>query len=180
MTIRLVNGILIDADTLDGSTLALLALVTDLTTHADLITGMHGVVVAHKTADETLNNDDTLQNDDHLFFAVAVNEVWEVFVAVMAQSPTLTTLKSLFAIPAAATFMELGTLKWSALDTLTDLTVERAQGGMVATAKKLQFRGLYVGGANAGSIQFQWAQNAATAEDTKVLADSFIIAHRLK
>jgi len=38
---------------------------------------------------------------------------------------------------------------------------------------------VYIGGGAAGNIQLQWAQGFADVSDTKVLANSFIIAHKL-
>ena len=36
-----------------------------------------------------------------------------------------------------------------------------------------------VNGATAGNVQLQWSQKIAEATDTKILANSFIMAHKL-
>uniref|UniRef100_A0A6M3IYH6 Uncharacterized protein n=1 Tax=viral metagenome TaxID=1070528 RepID=A0A6M3IYH6_9ZZZZ len=132
-----------------------------------------------KTADETVNNSDVLQNDNHLLFAVAANEVWELTINILALSATATPdLKANITVPAGAT----GALQWIGS---TNYTETYAIGGLnpvfplVATLGLFQLKAIVVNGANAGNVQFQWAQQTATVQNTTVKANSCIIAHKL-
>lgn len=130
--------------------------------------------VVRKTADEIVNNSDVLQDDDELKANVQANEVSFVTLILEALSASLTNLKIAFAVPVGATIVEL-------LDTFhafgaeADGTGAIAIGSMSGTAKAWRSYWLYRGGANAGTLQFQWAQNAVTAENTTVKAGSHLI-----
>jgi hypothetical protein len=133
-----------------------------------------------KTADEIVNNSAVLQNDDHLFFTVAANEIWAIILMLKAKSPTLTSLKIAFTIPAAATMIEQSAPPvYQAFTNGVDSTAARAISSMAATSKYLLAWEYYIGGANAGTIQLQWAQNAATAEDTTVEKGSYLVPIKL-
>lgn len=140
-----------------------------------------GVTIVRKTADQIVNNSTVLVNDTHLLFAVAASEIWEFLLGIRVYSTTATPdLKFAFTIPAAAS-----SKRWEAWysqgteATELDGTVATYFFVSAASNQYKQLRYLYIGGANAGNVQFQWAQNTATVEDTKVLTNSFIIAHKL-
>lgn len=135
-----------------------------------------------KTLDETVNNSNVLQNDNELFFPVAANEIWAVILVVKGTSPTVNPGFSMdITVPVGAT--------------LTGLII-RISGGGVNVANivagsgwgcdtssdeyiRCVLQSIYKGGANAGNVQFQWAQTAAVAEDTKVLASSYFLRRRI-
>jgi hypothetical protein len=133
-----------------------------------------------KTADEIVNNSAVLQNDDDLFFAVAANGIWVVILCLKAKSPTLTTLKIAFTIPAAASMIDTCLPpQYHAFIAGNDATVAAALSAMAATSKYIYLAYLYIGGANAGTIQLQWAQNAATAENTTLEKGSNMLCTQL-
>lgn len=155
-------------------------IATDIATHAALRTGIHGVTIVRKAADETVNNSATLQNDDDLVIAVGADDVWFAIVHLYALSATTTPdLDYAFSVPSGGTirtgysWANSGTpVSWGAG------TTERTMA-LSTTAKYFMFYILYIGGGTAGNLQLQWAQKTATEEDTTMKADSFIIAQRL-
>ncbi len=153
---------------------------TDLTTHAALFE-LHNKTV-RKTADETVNNSVALQDDDELKFAVAANAIWAIVVMLRISSTAYADFKYAMTIPAAAAIylQSLATnVFFSVLDEV-DGTADQSfffAGDRTHAPSMIHY--LYVGGANAGTVQFRWAQNGAEATNTKVLANSYIIAHRL-
>jgi len=52
-------------------------------------------------------------------------------------------------------------------------------GGSGASTYASHYIAIVINGANAGNINFQWAQNTATVEDTIVLLNSCLIANKL-
>ena len=140
--------------------------------------------IKRKTSNETVNNSTALQNDDHLLFAVAANEVWEIEVLAIVLTTVAAGSKFAFTVPVAGALSIIWqdahghNLANSCLISLEDGTAAHAFVG-VAANEWLWIKGLYVGGANAGNLQLQWAQSAAVAVDTKVLTNSYLIAHKL-
>lgn len=132
--------------------------------------------IVRKSAEEIVNNSAVMQNDDELLLAVGASEVWEFELYIRHTSATTTPdIDILFAVPAASSLLKIpnyNTAHQEVADADITLASSSANNGYWA-------KYLYIGGANAGNIQLTWAQNVATAEDTKVLANSFIIAHKL-
>jgi len=137
-----------------------------------------------KTADETVNNSDALQDDDHLKWTVAANEVWRFYMALKITTGSTPGFKLLFTVPTGGAL-----IGWTAGDiglltnlasglTGRDLTAFLAIAG-AKTDVWLVIWGQYIGGANAGTVQLQWAQGVANASDTIVRKNSFILAHKL-
>lgn len=135
-----------------------------------------------KDADEAVNNSNTLQDDNKLLQAVGASEVWYVFIWLRTISATATPdIKVAFTVPAAGSF------KWApqlasgvggapiTLSTTASYTYALAAN----TEEAVLIAGIYIGGANAGNLQLQWAQVNATAEDTKILANSFMLCYKL-
>ena len=143
-----------------------------------------GATTALKTADETVNNSNVFQNDDHLKWTVAANEVWEFYMALKITTESTPAFKLQFTVPAGGAL-----IGWTAGDigllvayntglTERDLTASTFIAGGKADVW-LVIWGQYIGGANAGTVQLQWAQNVANATDTIVRKNSFILAHKL-
>ena len=139
-----------------------------------------------KTADETVNNSSVLQNDNHLFFPVAANELWMFQLNVWVSSPSAAPdLKFAFTGPAGAT----GKYGFHAAMSAGSDASNRTANALAATIVWLwpntpapglmTISGFIRNGANAGNLQFQWAQNTPTAQDTKVLQDSHLILYKL-
>jgi len=145
-----------------------------------------------KTADETLNNVAVVQNDDHLFLPVAANtdyRLWLMAAVVTAASAT-PDFRSGFSIPAGATFTgniygldtaaTTGVSSVSFAGFLNNGTPFATPRGLV-TGSNLIFlwEGILRVAGTAGTLQFQWAQNVATAENTTVKAGSELWLTRL-
>jgi hypothetical protein len=138
--------------------------------------------IVRKTADEIVNNSITLQNDDHLFLAMAANEVWFIDLILYYVSATTTPdIVVRAALPTAAIGSQLawGYSSSDAAYILTAGTGTDAVFGTSSTKRIARITYLIINGANAGNFQIQWRQGTATAEDTTVLTNSFIIAHKL-
>lgn len=136
--------------------------------------------VVLKATDEVVNNSDALQNDDELLYAMAANTRYEITLYIYNQSATTTPkMKGGFTVPAGCL---VAGVQW-----YTTTGVAGGIGNISATslaapwycatskACYLIVQFLLQNKAAAGNFQFQWAQNVATIEDTKVMADSLLI-----
>lgn len=137
------------------------------------------LTIVRKTADETLNNDNALQNDDHLFFAMAVNEIWTIELRILAISDTGTPdIKWDCVIPVGAAgygyYQISGAYGQINIGEGTINTPVTSTERLVAVIKYV-----VINGVNAGNFQWQWAQNVATVENTTVKINSCLIAHEL-
>ena len=151
------------------------------------------LTVAYKTADETVNNSAALQNDDHLFASVAANSVYVVDGLLAYSASAAADLQVSWSMPSGATFRGnllgpgtgLGTTAtsfdgtfWSPPLTPASFPADSAGvgGNQVTAGWELTARlfGLLIVSTTAGTFQIRWAQNTATADNTKVLAGSFI------
>ena len=149
--------------------------------------------VVRKTADETVNNSITLQNDDHLFFALGANEAWLVQLFIMGITPTRSPdLKIGFSVPTGcsmtwaicASGYSTASYSWGYASAVGYPYIYNETGtaivGFEANTKAgFYFIAIVKNGATAGNLNLQWAQNTATVEDTKVLANSCLIAHKI-
>jgi len=165
----------------DASTVSAAHAATHENGGADEIdaTGLVGVpVVILKTATEIVNNSIVLQNDDELFFPVAANEVWEFTISLLIDEAAGSEFKYAFAIPAGGTLTKNLVFSWTVPLQDTD-AVPATNANIGVGIWRLYFRCIYVGGGNAGNVQFEWAQQNAIVGDTMVMENSFIIAHRL-
>ena len=154
-----------------------------------------GPTVVRKTADEIVNNSTTLQNDDHLFITLGANEVWLLQLFLLLISPTTTPHHKFgFAYPSGCT-MSWGDIRGSTTagtygrwitageQTIDGLLLETGLAYATpyagATTYGLLIDCIVKNGSTAGTLNLQWAQVTATAEDTKVLANSCLVAHKL-
>ena len=138
--------------------------------------------IIRKSADQIVNNSETLVDDNELLFAVGANEVWAVEAVLKTLSATTTPdVKTQWDGPTGVEMRgqcvyrtAAGAQGTSDLE-IYPLTIEATDVGRITFWGRM----IFVIAATAGNIKLQWAQNVATAEDTKILANSFIIAHRL-
>jgi hypothetical protein len=139
----------------------------------------------YKTADENVNNSTVLQNDDHLAFSVAASEVWAFrmfgWVTIASGDPGF---KHAFTVPAASSgyrvMMIPNTTAGSVLQaSVGDLTTALAGAPTGLTTLFVVIEGVYVGGANAGTVQFQWAQQVAVASNTTLKLGSYLDLKRV-
>lgn len=146
------------------------------TTHKE----MSDIRIVVKASDETLNNNNVAQNDDELFFAVNANEVWHISLFLRYTSASgAPAIKTQWTIPVGASIARnmCGLEQNGAAD--ADGTVAYAIVTGVGDTRTFRKDYLYIGGVNGGTVQFQWAQNNATVEDTTVKANSHIRAIKL-
>lgn len=140
---------------------------------------------AVKTADETVSNSTVLQNDDHLSFAVGASQRWHFRLIARVSDVTIgdaSGFKFAFTVPAAATiygaYHTMGATEPAARS--TDFTVASSLwAGSSTFDVVLSIDAFVTVGANAGTVQFQWAQVAAFVETTRVYAGGAIVATRL-
>ena len=151
--------------------------------------------VVRKTADGTVNNSVVLQNDNHLLLSVGANEVWLVEIFLLAQALSNTPdYKFGWAYPtgcviywgsiATGDYNGLTTIGWTDNVTGRSKSALTRESGTLGIAsfngtEGIALRAIIVNGTTAGIANLQWAQNTATVTDTKVLANSCLVAHKL-
>lgn len=139
-----------------------------------------------KGIDEIVSNSTTLQNDDELLLSVASGPSYRWMLDVTYQAGTAADFKWALTFPtgATATFVGAG---WdtalafvpSGSGAYTSGSAITYGGAGIGSNRGLVLRGTLTTGANAGTLQFQWAQNAATVENTVVKAGSGLFLWRL-
>lgn len=136
-----------------------------------------------KAADEIVNNSAALQDDDELTMLFPANSTWDLEWMLRATSATATPdLKVGFTVPASAAggVAIMG----------GDAAVVRG-GAFGATFSTIPLwasadeAGVFIKatiriGATSGAVTLRWAQQTATAEDTKILANSWMKATQVK
>lgn len=139
---------------------------------------------AYKTADETVNNSNVLQNDDQLYLPVLANEAWAFTAVLKFAFNSNADFKIAFTVPAAgaaeyaviSASMAVGA--WAQQYVSAPTAISILSPSTYADAFMI-VKGVYRGGANAGNLQLQWAQNTAHASDAKVLLGSHILGARM-
>jgi hypothetical protein len=140
--------------------------------------GGGGATPVVKTADETVNNSAVLQNDDELLLAVGANEDWVIDLYLIIETTGVADFKWAFTVPTGGVIK--GVLAFASTIVEFDATAAKlVLFGFDTAGAGYWVRLRYIGGANAGNIQLQWAQNTAQASDTKVLEGSYILCHEL-
>lgn len=182
VTAALLNTELRDKFLANPADLATAAGQTVFSTGAGAIAMVHGA--EYKTADESVNNSTTLQNDDHLAWAVGANEIWAfrafLYFTIASGDPGV---KTAFTVPAASSGYRSRVLMSGATyiqNTLADLTTSDGAAPTSVTLLIVRLEGVYIGGANAGTVQLQWAQNSAVASNLTLKLGSYIDLKRLK
>lgn len=142
------------------------------------------LAIVLKTADETVNNSTTLQNDDELLLAVAANDVWAFILLLRIATTAVADFRLTFTVPAGGVIKLQsdvnGAGTYIGVGNEVDFTAQIAMAFATASANApANFKVLYIGGAAAGVVQLRWAQGTAEVSDTKVLANSHIIAVKL-
>jgi len=162
-------------------------LAAKMNTHVrdNLIAVGPDIARVRKTADEIVNNSTALQADDILTFAVAASEAWRFQLLLFISSNSTADFKLSIREPTSAT------TRWAALSSVggtASMTTPATSGGDAnpqniavngTTAETVIVEGFITNSTTAGSITLAWAQQTATVVDTKVLAGSSLIAHRI-
>jgi len=140
-------------------------------------------LIVRKTADETVTSSTALQNDDSLLMSVGVSEVWRLEWIIIYSAATAGDIKIGWTFPTGAKINTHTITTDSSGSSLTDnLNFESdfASGGsgtVGTTAASPDYATLfipmiYVGGANSGTLQLQWAQGTSSGTATAVKANS--------
>jgi hypothetical protein len=151
----------------------------------ELAIGPH--LIARKTADQSVTSSTVLVDCTTLALTVAANEVWLCEWSVVYQAGTVGDLKVAFTFPTAGEVIfdaqawpdSGGTLNLSSFYATTSPTTSRSFFGDGANRHPLRIQGIYVNGANAGTVQLQFAQNTSDGSATTVKANSTVWAVKL-
>lgn len=131
-----------------------------------------------KTADQAVNNSETVVNCTDLALPVGISEVFAVFLFLKHTTVSATPdLKIAFTVPTNGVFTWITdpTAHPSVgVNTTSEVTIYSPTGEHNAP-----LWGVYVGGDTAGNLQLKFAQETATSEDTKILANSYLTATKL-
>ena len=143
---------------------------------------MHPIRI-RKASDETVNNSATLQNDDDFAFPVLANEEVAVELRCRVSILTASDFEWTWTMPAGASTgtyhlrPNVGGTPTSQQGAFTPGTGVPWLNG--TTVNEIVAYFVLKNGSTAGTATFQWAQDTAVSEDTKILADSILIAHRV-
>lgn len=150
---------------------------------ADATGGGGGVTIKVKNADESLQSTTTLQNDNHLSFAVAASESWvfrfDLMTTVGNSSPDIK-----FGVTAPASPNSCLWYQDEAETAQAQSSIACGSGGtaipMLPALDPVFVGGAIENGANAGSVQLQWAPNVAVASTTTVKRGSTLMAFKVQ
>ncbi|MBI3335791.1 MAG: hypothetical protein HY001_04835 [Candidatus Portnoybacteria bacterium] len=157
----------------------------DATTQTTAATAQ--ITTVRKTVDETVNNSATLQNDDELFLPMAANETWFFNLFIQHIGNSTADFKLTLTVPSGATInWNFSGVSYSEIDAFAVTDSVTTSGGSPGVnpgatntgARIVPITGVVINGSTAGNLQLQWAQNTATAVDTKVLTNSYLEAHK--
>ena len=144
---------------------------------------LHDRVLIVKASDEVRNNNSTMNsgaNDTELLFDVGLNETWAFLFVLFTISATTTPdmqIQLKDGVPLAGP-MEAGLRYAGSTDEQISAFSDIINVGINATARAIIIDGL-VTATTAGQLKLRWAQQVATAEDTKILAGSFLRAEKV-
>lgn len=148
-------------------------------------------LLALKTADESVTSNTTVQNDDELFLSVIANAKYSMALTLIYEAATASDIKWGFTFPSAATMtwgqLSLdvaatavsGDVRAPAFGSATSGTSTLTGGGAAAASQLLAvLRGTLIVGANAGTLQLQWAQATSGGTATIVKTNSTLELRR--
>lgn len=145
------------------------------------------VTIVRKTADQTVNNSIVLVNDTHLKLTIAASEIWLVQLFLLRVGNATADFNMGWSYPTGCSIY-WGTVPdniynfWEAISTtpyaLRIQTDTWSIGDGTAITGNI-ITAIVINGVNSGTLNFQWAQNTQTVANTKVLTNSYLIAHKL-
>ena len=130
-------------------------------------------------ANQVVNNSSTLVDVPQLSLNVAANERVLFRLNLFYNTATGADFKYQVAVPSSPTLYRQLTEGMAPDDTAVDLAIATTSAavsitGAASTNGFLRVTGVLVNGSTAGTIQFKFAQDAATASDTTVYAGSYL------
>lgn len=171
-----------------GSTLSVAGNTTlsgDLT-----VSGVGQLLVARKTANQSISNSTAQTDDTHLQLAVVANGVYIVDGMLIYGADPAVDLKLGFTGPAGAAFdwaitgqdgTQTGTSSPVIIDVQALGSFAFILGGSTNNSKKMsgKLNGLLTIGGTAGTFKYTWAQQSSSATATIMYANSYIRLHRV-
>jgi hypothetical protein len=149
-------------------------------------------IPACKTSNETVNNSSTLQNDNELLFAAEANATYLVEVHLMLTATSVNAdWKMSWSLPSGTFYWghdgnsaEGPGPYWSPRSTASGsgaalVSTSIVSGGGTLTPMGAHFTAIIVIGGSGGTVNFQWAQDVATAENNTILAGSCLRAFKV-
>ena len=145
-------------------------------------------LIARKTADQTVTSSTVLVDCTTMVLPVLANEVWQFEFDVLYSAGTTEDLKMGFTLPTAGRIDasvhwqdSAGTSRLNRMwGTTSPTTAENFAGNGVGSERLfIPVRGIYVGGANAGNVTLQMAQNTSGAVSTTIFTNSTVWAVKL-
>lgn len=148
--------------------------------------------IVRKTADQSLTADTNLQNDTHLLFAIGASEIWSVQYYLRVDGATGGDIKlhvngpsgvdGWFGVEGPGT--GAGTFVNMAMNNEADVTPGSGLAPIAGTLGASAFVyvkvvAMVVNGATPGNVTLQWAQATSSGTATRVMANSYLIAHRV-
>ena len=145
-----------------------------------LPTGIGALVSSFAASSVTVNNSTTLVNVTGLSFAVAATASYQFLFMMFGIAQATATWKMTLTGPAAPTAIRYGVtngITSAGMSTAFSSSMALAPAGNANVP--IILTGYLINGANAGTVQFQFAQNAADATDTIIYAHSSVMAWRV-
>lgn len=136
-------------------------------------------IAIYKSADESVTSSSTLQNDDDFSFAIRANEVWKGSMLMTGSALGAGGIKGDFTIPSGASGSMTSASSQTGL-TFANVSVATGFGLTVAMTSGRDFAINFTitNGANAGTVQFRFAQNVSNGTATIIKGGSLLHATR--
>ncbi len=137
------------------------------------------VKLVNEVQNNTVNGTATLQPDDELFFDIGANETWTFRFMLQANSNVNPDFKFAVTAPGGAV-CTVSTADHEAAVSVANLGCGVSTGLVTGntTNDLYELVGTIRNGANAGTVQLQWAQNTANAANSTIYAGSSVLATR--
>lgn len=133
-----------------------------------------GQIDVPKTANETVTNSNVLQNDNELLAAVDANSTYKMDLRIFTNGPVGAVNTNFgWTAPALAT-MQWGDLFGDAATTIAGTQNRDVIGTGASDLRLFEAVGTLITGANAGTLQLQWAQGTADPTASTVFAGSVL------
>lgn len=146
---------------------------------------LYPITAFKATETQVVNNSTAFVNDSHLVIGMQASAIYILDGHLIYDTGNTAKIKAQFTVPAAASSFQWAlTASDTAATTTTGVPNWSTPGGVgnalsrgsagIGTFLSGQIRGDVTTGVNAGNLQFQWAQNALEAVNTRVKAGSWI------
>ena len=132
-----------------------------------------------KPTTESVTSSAVLQDDNDFVFAIAASEVWQFDIWGGLTCGATGGFQYTFTVPASATGTWSDHILTPALFNFGLAFAATDSFASAVTSDPFHLSGLVVNAATPGNVTFRWAQAVSNGTATSVLADSWLIAHRV-